>query len=184
LTQLTLVGNDPGIKDTGAVALRLDTKAKTWEVHHQVWSDITSRPVTNRNVIIIDPVFERQWKQFVKDEEDNAPTFIGVEGYRQRGTNPKQDQEMLYMVQQIQKMIPGSIIVDNTGIKNVVTRDMLKLFGVARFRVNTNHSDLVSASRVALKVGISIPVLNAVLYQFILDNVEGEPWSLVSTSTQ
>ena len=184
MTKLTLVGNDPGIRDTGAVAIRLDNKEKTWAVHHDVWSGITSRPDPKSQVINIDPVFQRQWKQFVKGEEDGAPTFVGVEGYRQRGTNPKQDREMLFMVQSIQKMIPGSMVVDNTGIKNVVTRDMLKLFGVARFSVNTNHSDLVSAARVALKVGIQIPVLNEFIYQFILDNVEGEPWSLVSTSTR
>lgn len=181
MTLLTLIGIDPGIRDTGAVAIRLDSKAKTWSIHHQVWNDVSK---IEKNVVIIDPLFKRQVALFVKNEEDAAPTFVGIEGFRQRGRNQKQDKQMLYMVQKIKELLPGSQVVDNTGIKNVVTEDMLRLFKVNRFRVNTNHSDLKSASRVALKVAIGIPILNQMIYQFILDNVEGEPWVLTSTSTQ
>jgi hypothetical protein len=180
MTKMTLIGVDPGIKDTGLVALRFDSREKTWSVGHQVWADVPRRNEKTRAITELDPAYTIGLPLFLKQEESNAPTFSGVEGYRQRGNNVRQDQDMLYMVDKTHKLMPGSMVVDNTGIKNVVTRDMLKLFGVARFNESTNHADLVSASRVALKVGISIPVLNEILYQFILDNVEGEPWSLVS----
>ena len=180
MTKLSLGGIDPGIKDTGAVALRIDTAAREWSIRHKVWSDVTSRAAANSRVILIDPTFESELAEFFAIEESWGPNFVGVEGYRQRGNNVRQDQDMLHMVQSIHKMIPGSTIVDNTGIRNVVTQDLLKLFQMRRFPA-TNHADLVSASRVALKVGISVPVLNEVLYNFVLDNAEGEPWSLVST---
>lgn len=181
MTRVTLIGIDPGIVDTGVVALRLDSTNKTWTIQYKVWHVVTYRDPSNQNAIRLNTHFQDGLRSFVEHEETLAPVFVGVEGYRQRGNNMRQDQDMLYMVQAIHKLVPGSQIIDNTGIKNVVTRDMLKLFGVARFNVATNHADLVSAARVALKLGISITPINEILYGFVVDNVEGTSWSLVST---
>lgn len=181
MTKVTLIGIDPGIVDTGVVALRLDSQERTWSVKFHFWHVVTYRDTNNRSVIRLNNHFQDGLRAFVEHEEALAPVFVGVEGYRQRGNNMRQDQDMLYMVQAIHKLVPGSQIIDNTGIKNVVTRDMLKLFGVARFNVATNHADLVSAARVALKLGIGITPINEILYGFVVDNVEGTSWSLVST---
>ena len=181
MTRMTLVGVDPGVVDTGVVAIRLDTHAREWRIKSKTWTGVSFRDPKTRALTSLSVEFRKGLEKFVKHEEDLAPTFAGVEGYQQRGNNVRQDQDMLYMVREIAKLLPGSQVVPNTGIKNVVTRDMLKLFQVHRFPGSDNHADRVSAARVALKIGISIPVLNEILYTFVIDNVEGEPWQLVST---
>ena len=176
--QLTLIGIDPGIIDTGIVSIRLDTIRQQWNITTQVWSNVTR--IVER-AMVIDPDFLDEIAAFVQHEEsENKATFTGIEGYRQRGRNVQQDQRMLGLVQSIHATLKGSHIVDNTGIKNVVTEPMLALFQVNRFP-KTHHADLKSAARVALKLGISNEVLNRILSDFVRDNLNGTPWSLSST---
>jgi hypothetical protein len=59
---------------------------------------------------------------------------------------------------------------------------MLKLFGCQRF-TGTNHADLKSAARVALKGGIDIPPLNKQLADYVRDNLNGTPWQSKSIVT-
>jgi hypothetical protein len=164
---IKLTGVDPGIRDTGLVTISLDPDRKQWAVETRVWSDVTEQ--SKKQDVVLDPQFITELSAYAYVTQ---PTLSAVEGYRQRGRNQANDRKMLAMVQHCKKLMPGSVIVDNTGIKNVVTQDMLHLFQVHRFP-HTNHSDLVSAARVALKVGIANPIVNKVLYKFVIDNATG-----------
>jgi len=178
--QVTLIGIDPGIRDTGIVAIHLDTLRQQWRVTTQVWSDVTK---LDKQSLVIDTYFLDELTAFVDHENmENKATFVGIEGYRQRGNDTRQDQKMLGLVQSIHGTLKGSYIVDNTGIKNVVTEPMLKLFQVNKFPA-THHADLKSAARVALKLGINNDVLNRILSDFVRDNLNGSKWSLSSFET-
>jgi hypothetical protein len=171
--QVTLIGIDPGIRDTGIVSIHLDTIREKWHVTTQVWNDVTHQ---ERLTQTISPDFLDEITAFVDHENmENKATFVGIEGYRQRGNDVRQDQRMLALVNAIHDTLKGSHIVDNTGIKNVVTEPMLKLFKVDKFH-KTFHADLKSAARVALKLGINNEVLNRVLSDFVRDNLNGTPW--------
>ncbi|QNN98056.1 hypothetical protein SEA_FEDE_8 [Microbacterium phage Fede] len=179
--KLTLLGVDPGIRDTGAVALVLDFDNRKWNVVAKAWHGVTTNHGFN---VVTDEEFLDEIAEFEQNLRGNGPLFSGVEAYRQRGMDVRQDQQMINLVQDIRATVRGCKIVDNTGIKKVVTRDMLKLFGVARFRQATNHADLVSAARVALMRGIAEDGTNPLLSDFIHDNAVamGErTWSLEST---
>ena len=89
---------------------------------------------------------------------------------------------MTNLVQTINGAVNTCFIVDNTGIKNVVTEPMLKLFQVNRFP-STYHADLKSAARVALKIGIANAITNELLSSFVRDNLGENKWTLVSTLT-
>ena len=179
--QLTLIGIDPGIVDTGVISIRLDTIREQWNITTQVWTNVTRR---DKQALVIDSDFLDELTAFVYHEEmENKATFTGIEGYRPRGRDMRLDQNMQGLVQSIHGTIKGSVIVDNTGIKNVVKEPMLKLFRVNKFP-STHHADLKSAARVALKLGINNEFLNRILSDFVRDNLNGSsPWSLKSTVT-
>ena len=179
--KLTLIGIDPGIRDTACVVIKLNTQTKKWRVQGYVWHDVTSR---NGRSIDIDQKFLDQLEMTaLRETRLNGATFVGIEGYRQRGKDQAQDQNMITLVQEIQHRIKGSTIVDNTGIKKIVSNDLLKLFQAYHFGVKTNHGDLTSAARVALALGIKTDALNEILSEFVDDNIYGEAWSLESIPT-
>ena len=167
---LTLTGIDPGIVDTGVVTLELNASERTWSITHTVFS----APMQRNG-------FEVSVKPEVLDGVSRWCTIgrnhlIGVEGYRQRGLNQRQDAEMLELVRALRETVPSQI-VDNTGIKKVVTEETLRLFKCSRFP-RTNHADLKSAARVAIMRGLKDPVGNQLLALFMLDNLKGTPWRL------
>jgi len=180
MTELTLIGIDPGIRDTGLVAIKLDSLRLTLQVTTQVWSGVVTKDGWS---IKVDPDFLDEVDSFVEHENmENAATFTFVEGFRPRGRDMMQDKNMTTLVQAINTAIKGSKIVDNTGIKKTVTEPLLKLFGCQRFSA-THHADLKSAARVALKGGIDIPPLNRILSDYVRDNLNGTPWSVGSIQT-
>ncbi|QDF16961.1 RuvC-like resolvase [Microbacterium phage YellowPanda] len=182
MVDLVLEGVDPGIVDTALTALRLDFDRRELHVYSKVWNNVTRR---ERNKAIID-------EEFLKDIEvstleplgsNQAATFLGIEGYRQRGMNLYQDQAMLAMVDRLEEVLPRAVIIDNIGMKQIVTVPLLKLFHVNRFSKSSNHADRVSAARVALRRGIMDEDINKLLSDYVLDNLEGRTWSLESTQT-
>lgn len=180
--RLVLMGVDPGIVDTASVEIFLDLDNKQWGLSSTVWHDVTSRNPDNNREIVVSPSFTADLKADMHRVKNRFPSsLIGVEGYRQRGKNTLQDQNMLALVQHVNKQHSACRIVDNTGIRQVVTDDTLKLFQCWTFAQKTNHQDLRSAARVALKRGIADELTNDVLTEFVLDHlVRGMPWSLGS----
>lgn len=181
MNRLSLIGIDPGIVDTGATCLRLDFERKTFRVRARAWTQVTSK---NGWTIDVSHNFLDELAGFVQEEREEALVFVGIEGYRERGYNSSQDQKMIHLIQVINETLPGSVIIDNTGIKKIVTNSTMKLFGMERFEHGGNHADLKSAGRVALRLGISMDPVNTLLSDFMHDNlIGGRPWVHDSTLT-
>ena len=168
--RLTLTGIDPGIVDTGVVTIVLDASERTWSINHTVFSAPMQR--NGFEVSVKPEVLDGVSRWCTIDDTQ----LIGVEGYRQRGLNQRQDAEMLELVRALRETVPSRII-DNTGIKKVVTEETLRLFKCNRFP-RTNHADLKSAARVAIMRGLKDSVGNHLLALFMLDNLKGTPWKL------
>ena len=169
---LALIGVDPGIVDTAAVVLELDTDAKSIRVQPKVWRGVTNRV---KQSITVSDTFLKELKTYVANSTE-AAKFIYVEGFRPRGRNPQQDQNMTLLVQECHKALKTSTVVDNTGIKNVVIPNILKIFRCTDWDISTHHSDLSSAARVALKGAMQHEVLNGVVADVVRDYLDGEPW--------
>ena len=167
-----LVGIDPGIVDTGLVIIRLDPVARTVSVRHRVWTDV-SREVDK--TFVIDPGFLLRINSDVQTiRESNGTVYTFLEGYRNRGRNIKQDAQMTTLVQTLARSIKGCTVVDNTGVKNVVKPAFMNLFGFDF--PTTNHADLESAARIALKGGLVNDEVNLLLSDFVRDALTGNLW--------
>lgn len=171
--KLSLTGVDPGIIDTGLVRIDLNPIEREWSVTAQVLHKMVQH---QNQAVTIDE------SALLLTSVLSMGSLAGVEGYRPRGRNQVQDRMMTTLVQRIDK-IKGFEVVENTGIKQVVTPATLKLFKVDRFDLPTNHADLKSAARVALLRGYKDPVANEIICMFFEDMLypEGSPWQLVST---
>jgi hypothetical protein len=176
---IVIAGIDPGIVDTALVAIELDPQRREWRVHTYTWSNVTSKDGLS---IIISPVFLDSLRRVYDELQEHSVAFFGVEGFRQRGRNVGQDARMLALVQAIRQTLPKSKTVDNTGLRKIIAPLVMKLFKVNRFTA-TNHADLKSAARVALKVGYDIDEINRIIFDFVQANLDGEPWRYVSTVT-
>lgn len=180
---LNIIGIDPGIRDTGLVSLYLDTDYKQFEIAHRVFSNVTYR---EKKTTVISPDYLEGIKGTVIDEALRRVLTheqrVFVENFQQRGRNVFQDQDMLALVRETRKAVRGELI-DNTSVKKIVTEDTLDAFKMRRFNVSTNHQDLKSAARILLMGMIKDDDLNVVVADFILDHIEGKPWSHVSTRT-
>ncbi|WVX89546.1 RuvC-like resolvase [Microbacterium phage HitchHiker] len=180
-SKLQLIGVDPGIVDTALTCLSLDMEDHTIGVYSRVWSNVTRR---ENNTPVIDRGFLSEIATNVGDWYVKSPaTFVGIEGYRQRGLNMYQDQAMLALVDRLEERLRPVEVIDNVGMKQIVPVPLLKLFHVSRFPKASNHADRVSAARVALRRGIKNDDINKLLGDYVLDNTEGREWSLVSMQT-
>jgi len=172
---VSLIGVDPGIVDTGVVWVRLDRKNKIMHAQPKVWRNVTRKV---KGGIEVDEQFLAELQWFVEYFGPETRTFI--EGYRNRGRNPGQDQKMTMLVQTIHRVLPGSAIVDNTGVKNVVTDATLGLLGLNNWDIATNHSDLDSAARILLKGAYQDEDLNSIVADVVRDRLEGRSWTLTN----
>ena len=178
MTALNLIGIDPGVRDTGLVHFKIDFQLEQIEVISGAWSGVT---VYEKHHAYTNPDFLDEIAGYCQNI--GIPSYIGIEGYRQRGLNTRQDAQMLHLVQDLKATIPKSVVVDNTGIKKIVTNDLLKLLNASRFDQVTNHADLKSAARVAIRRGLQEPVVNSTLAQIVTQIIDKEAvlWQFVST---
>ena len=174
--KITLIGIDPGIVDTGLVALTLDVEAKTLDIQHRVWSNVTRRAGTS---ILVEGEFLNELVLFIKSL--SGVPFIYIEGFRNRGRDMHQDQKMTVLVHQIQAVLKTSHIVDNTGVKKVVKEGLLNLMHISRWP-KTNHADLKSAARIALKGAIENTTLNQMVATYVQDTLKGHLWTITRNS--
>jgi len=182
--RFTLIGVDPGIIDTGAVSVTIDFSLRAVYVHTALWTGVSSRDKLDKQKIVVSDKFLDEIAGFVQNERANGgPTFVGIEGYRQRGYDKGQDQRMIDLIQTISRTLPKSKIVDNTGVRKTVKQGLLELLHLAKFKKGGNHSDLKSAARVALVLGIKDETINKLLTELVVDLVDGGSWSFASTRT-
>jgi hypothetical protein len=169
---VNLIGVDPGIVDTAAVWIRIDTENKIFEVEEKVWREVTTRGP--KGTITVDERFLNKLRKFCRGQQ-----HVFIENYRNRGRNPNQDQKMSMLVQVIHSTLSGSKLVDNTGVKNVVLEDTLELLGLHVATQKTHHNDIKSAKRIALKGAYQDPALNKLVADLVRDRLEGVPWTLM-----
>src|SRR5690606_21446741 len=107
--------------------------------------------------------------------------YVFIEGYRNRGRNPQQDQKMTTLVQTIKRAIPESQVIDNTGVKNVVTDATLSLLELDKSDLPSHHSDIKSAKRIALKGAYQNLGLNNLVADLVLDRLKEREWTLTKS---
>ena len=151
---ITLIGIDPGIVDTGAVTFTLDPENTALSV--------TSEKLEGGHYA---PIVE-----YVKRKK-RSMTFIFVEKYRDRGTVFNTHGTMRNIESAVQRALPTAVILDNTGVKQVVTKSLMQLLGCWDFSTTTNHQDIRSAARIALYGGLKDPVINGFLTQIVMKNL-------------
>jgi hypothetical protein len=172
--RVTLVGVDPGVVDTALVVLTFDNEEKTWSVFSQTWTGVSE--MRKENFIIKQSFLDGIAARVADVRKRHKNTKVAVEGYRNRGNNMRQDQQMTLLVREIAKAVKGEV-VDNTGVKNVVKPAFLNSFNFQFAR--TNHRDLESAARIALKLGLKDDAINKVLSDYLLAHLLDEPWRRV-----
>lgn len=157
-----IVGIDPGLVHTGLVRMVFNTANRTLTLSHEVLAG--GKPEVNA-------VLADKWAH--KEPLYQRPT-IYIEGYKPRhhyGTDP----QMIAAVNETRR-VTGGIVIQNTGIKKVVKKDLMILLGVWSFGTVTHHQDLRSAARIALLGMMKDRPQNMVLADVVLAHLNGTDW--------
>ena len=173
---ITLTGVDPGIVHSGVVLVALDTYHKTITVYTKVVAGVEHAPL----------IVEAANQLMAAHVAAIAPTTANhhhmyIEQYLDRGSTFGTHKEMRKTEVLLTKSFPKAKLVSNTGVKKVITRDAMRLFGAHDFP-KTHHQDLESALRIALYGAAKDNVLNLYLSQIVGDYLMGEPWTLSLTA--
>ena len=86
------------------------------------------------------------------------------------------DSRMVAMEQDLRRELYGALFLPNTGVKRVISQQLMEALGVWSFRTPTHHQDLRSAARIALLGMVKDPGLNRVMADVVRDHLEGKPW--------
>ena len=132
---LQVFGIDPGIVHTGLVELN-------WDFHNQELR-ITARSVdgvTEQSVIELRRCIQRRvWRK----------SNIIVEEYRPK-SHFSSDTKMVEGQAMLKLHLPSAKIINNSGVKSIVTKELLQLLDLYDWSTTTHHNDLRSAARIAL----------------------------------
>lgn len=159
----TVIGVDPGLVHTGIVMLDFDIEKSQLTVDHRMVKGLNS--VQAR----IDVATMTKHKPY--------PTIdIFIEWYRPR-SNFSVDERMIQANSEFARDL-GGFLLRNTGVKKIVTQELMELAHVWSFPTKTHHQDLRSAARIALLGMMLDPALNKVLYTFATDNTKGRTWNV------
>ena len=148
---ITLIGVDPGIVDTGAVKFSFDP-------------DQLTVSVTAEKLLGSDP---EPIEEYVKQNAGDR-TIVVVEAYRDRGTVFNTHGTMRQIEAALRRSLPDVQILDNTGVKKVVTKSLMQLLGCWDFPTVTHHQDLRSAARIALLGALKDPDLNSIVTRIVM----------------
>lgn len=148
---ITLIGIDPGLVDSGAVTFKIDTAklALTVSAEKLVGSDPA-------------PIEDYLKRHSTKD------TLTFVEAYRDRGTSFSTHKVMREIEAALRRSQPGIVVLDNTGVKKVVSPALMRMLDCWTFSTVTNHQDLRSAARIALYGGLKNPDINDFLTKYVM----------------
>jgi hypothetical protein len=154
-----VVGVDPGLVHTGVVRLVFRPTKRHIEITHLA--------VPGPRAIAV-----RDWAMDTRGIGVRPTIFI--EGYQPRhhyGSDPM----MIAAVNDMRKATGGTV-VNNTGVKKVVRRDLMGLLGVWTFGTVTHHQDLRAAARIALLGMLKDPRLNELVADVVRDHLAGDSW--------
>lgn len=159
----TVVGVDPGIVHTGLVVLDFDIEKRELTVDHAV-------------VDGLDSIAARTLVESMTNSKPYSTLDIFIEWYRPR-SGYSVDEKMVAGNLKFKADLNGTLL-RNTGVKKIVTRELMELCHVWNFSTPTHHQDLRSAARIALLGMMLDPALNKVLYTFATDNTDGRNWDV------
>lgn len=161
---MKLIGIDPGIVDTGAVCLTLD------EDQCQVTVDWLT---INKATLVTGPQLLTEWI----DCNKMGLAGVFVEKYNPRPGMPT-NSKMVELEHAIRSAIPFAKFINNMGIKQIITRELMELFGVWHFTQVTHHQDLRSAARIALYGAVKDDQLNEVIADVVHAKLYGKSWPI------
>jgi hypothetical protein len=158
----TVFGVDPGLVHTGIVMLDFRTEQRELDVSHRVVDGLDAAMtramvdgLTPKPLSVLDIFIEK---------------YIPRSGFQQ-------DERMVQANETFRTMLQGKLL-RNTGVKKVVTQELMQLCHCWSFGTKTHHQDLRSAARIALLGMMQEPALNEVLYTYCTDTTEGRTWNV------
>ena len=158
-----VVGIDPGLVHTGIVRMAF------LPADREVW-------VSHAALTGADPDMVR-WAVLGDDMLHPISPRIFIEAYRSR-SHFNTDAKMSAAVRDIQLALPGSKVLDNTGVKKIVKPAFMQRLKVWQFVTPTHHQDLRSAARIGLLGMFKDAELNKLLADFIIDHINGKDWDV------
>lgn len=158
-----LVGIDPGLVNTGVVAIDIDPEHETVDVRHAV----VSGSLTDQLKIIVALLSML-----------DADSHVFIEAFRERGNMYSQDTQMRAMLTELKRLVPRASVIDNTGVKKIITPHVASAFGVVRFATKTHHQDLESAARIALYGAVKDERLNRLVFKVVEPCSRGQGWTV------
>lgn len=156
---LRVIGVDPGLVHTGLVHIQLDGGHRCWSIDHALVRGLDHKAIA-------------QWCE----EHDHDAVFI--EAYKPR-SHFNTDSRLTEGIHKMRAVIPKSSSLDNSGSQTVITNRLMQDLGLWKFSTPSHHQDLRSAARIALFGVVKNAQWNPLLAQFVLDGLDGQPWSQV-----
>lgn len=166
MTQVSIIGIDPGLVHTGVVMTTFDE---------------ISRSISKASHTIEGKKHPLQVRQLLEGYGFLSPreqTHIFIETYRERGNVYATDDRMRKLVQRFAETLPTAVLVDNTGSRHIVKPALLKLLGLDEFPT-THHQDLQAAARILVYGALKTLELNALLSQVVQDHLDGNTWTVL-----
>lgn len=166
----TIFGVDPGLVHTGVVALEFSPKQRSIGLAFEVIDDKDTSHAELAELWI--------------DNRRTTNDRVFIESYRERGNQYSTDTKMRQLLREFRLKMPGATVLDNTGVKRVVTPPLMRVLGVGKgVFPTTHHQDLESAARILLYGMVKDDRLNAVLARIVADHLDGNPWDLPGRET-
>ena len=161
MLNIRVAGVDPGLVHTGVVSYFIHPQLR----RIMVYSKVIAGPDA--------PAVEQALRRGSHTPLDR----IFIEGYRPR-SHFDTDARMGQAVNDMRRALPGSIVLNNTGVKQVVRQPLMELLHSWKFNRTTHHQDLRSAARIAILGMLKDSELNAILATMVTDHFYGDPWTI------
>ena len=153
-----ILGIDPGLVHTGVVSIVVDPEIKQFTHVPYVVAGLAVDEIVDIAAAV-------------------TPDKVFIEAYRPR-SHFDNDARMGAAVNELRQRIPHARALNNTGVKQVVTQELMQLLHLWKFTHRTNHQDLRSAARIALFGMLKDEELNQLLTTIVIDSLDGNPWNI------
>ena len=167
VSRFRFVGVDPGLVDTGVVAIHIDTLTRVFAPVATLAKGLDTEELTH--------AIRRTWSPGYTYSH-----FTFIEKYRPR-SHFNTDNRMLEGVREFSKVVDNPVVLDNMGIKKIVLPNVMKTLGLWQFSTSSHHQDLRSAAAIALLGMIKNDRLNTWLYDILDGTYTTNRWHIQST---
>lgn len=158
MTVTHIYGVDPGLVHTGVVRMSFRPGLKTLEVESHLVPGLDAKAVAD-------------WIN------THSGAVVFIEKYAPRQSLDS-DVRMVQGEQDLKRELPKAKLLRNTGIKSVVSQQLMEVMGVWSFSTPTHHQDLRSAARIALLGMLKEPRLNNMLADMVRAHLDGNRWTV------